>query len=155
MHSQSPRRAAWGICSVLIAMAGTLAACRPVAFDASGGSALASASRDSAASPSTSGDDPVAELPPGFPAPPQATRRERSEDDPTTVASWTSDAAGSAVYDFYIQALPAAGYPTTELVPGGSVAVIRFRVRDGSTWQLVLSREPGGGTLIQVGSAQP
>lgn len=60
-----------------------------------------------------------------------------AQDDPGLIGRWESDQAGSAAYDFYVEALPAAGYPIVGLYPGGAVALIRFRVPDGEVWQVV------------------
>ena len=76
-------------------------------------------------------------LPSGFPVLPGAIPVPPPDDDPGLIAVWESDQAGSAAYDFYVDALPAAGYPIVGLYPGGAVALIRFRVPDGQVWQMV------------------
>lgn len=76
-------------------------------------------------------------LPSGFPVLAGAAPVVLAEDDPGLMAAWTSDQLGSAAYDFYVMALPAAGYPIVGLYPGGEVALIRFRAPNGATWQMV------------------
>lgn len=88
-------------------------------------------------------------LPARFPVLPGARPEALRDDDPVTIASWTSDEVGPVAYDFYVRALPAAGYPTWGLFPGGAVAIIRFTAPGGVTWQLVLTRD-GKGTRIEV-----
>jgi hypothetical protein len=88
-------------------------------------------------------------LPAGFPVVPGARPEALPGDDPMAIASWTSDEVGPVAYAFYVDALPAAGYPTTGLFPGGGAAIIRFATPTGATWQLVLTRD-GEGTRIEV-----
>ena len=40
-------------------------------------------------------------------------------DDPGLIGLWTTDLPGSGAYDFYVVALPAAGYPIVAVYPGG------------------------------------
>ena len=68
---------------------------------------------------------------------------------------WESDQAGSAAYDFYVDALPAASYPIVGLYPGGEVALIRFRVPDGQVWQMVAQRSADGTVAIEVRLDRP
>jgi hypothetical protein len=93
-------------------------------------------------------------LPAGFPVLAGARAQALPEDDPSLIARWTSDEVGPVAYDFYVEALPAAGYPTTGLFPGGAVAVIRFDGPDAAAWQLVLTQD-GAGTRIEVRLDQP
>lgn len=88
-------------------------------------------------------------MPVGFPVLPGARPEAPPEDDPAAIARWTSDEAGPVAYAFYVEALPAAGYPTRGLFPGGEVAVIRFESPAGAPWQLVLTRV-GDRTRIEV-----
>jgi len=68
------------------------------------------------------------------------------KDDAGLIGLWESDQTGSAAYDFYVEALPAAGYPIVGLYPGGAVALIRFRAPDGEVWQMVARRMAAGTT---------
>jgi hypothetical protein len=77
------------------------------------------------------------------------------DDDSGLIALWESDQAGSAAYDFYVDALPAAGYPIVGLYPGGAVAVIRFLVPDGQVWQMVAHGMEGGTVGIEVRVDRP
>ena len=72
------------------------------------------------------------------------------------VARWTADVAGPAVYDYYVAALPAAGFRVEQAFPGGAAAVIRFRVPDGRQLDLSLTAS-GHGTQIdlQVDGPEP
>ena len=76
-------------------------------------------------------------VPGAVPASPQ-------DSDPGLIALWESDQAGSAAYDFYVDALPAAGYPIVGVYPGGEVALIRFLAPDGQVWQMVAHGLAGG-----------
>jgi hypothetical protein len=71
-------------------------------------------------------------------------------EDPGLIGLWESDQAGSAVYDFYVDALPAAGYPIVGLYPGGGVALIRFRVPEGEVWQMVARGTADGRVAIEI-----
>jgi hypothetical protein len=102
----------------------------------------------------TSSSAPAVELPGGFPVLPGAVPDQLPADDPGIIARWSSDQVGPVAYDFYVDALPAAGYPTTGLYPGGAVAVIGFQTLSGERWELVLTLHDGG-TLIEVRLAQP
>jgi len=85
-------------------------------------------------------------LPSGFPILPGAASVVLPNDDSGLIGLWSSDRPGSAAYDFYATALPAAGYPIVGLYPGGAVALIRFGRPDGSTWQMV-AHDAGDGTV--------
>ena len=76
-------------------------------------------------------------LPDGFPVFPGAMAVTMPADDPGLIGLWASDQLGSAAYDFYVTALPAAGYPIVGLYPGGDVALIRFTAPGGEVWQMV------------------
>jgi hypothetical protein len=65
--------------------------------------------------------------------------------DPGLIASWTTTTSGPRAYEFYISALPPAGYPIEGLYPGGAVAIIRCRAPDGAIWQVVIT-----GDLVAV-----
>ncbi|MBA3689163.1 MAG: hypothetical protein H0W81_10100 [Chloroflexi bacterium] len=94
-------------------------------------------------------------LPRGFPVLPGAASVPMPRDDPGLMGLWESDQAGSAAYDFYVEALPAAGYPIVGLYPGGEVALIRFGVPDGEVWQLVTQGIPEGRVAIEVRLDRP
>jgi hypothetical protein len=94
-------------------------------------------------------------LPSGFPVVPGAAPVPPPDDDSVLIALWESDQAGSAAYDFYVDALPAAGYPIVGLYPGGAVALIRFRVPDGQVWQMVARGMADGTVAIEVRLDRP
>jgi hypothetical protein len=94
-------------------------------------------------------------LPSGFPVVPGAAPVLPPDDDPGLIAVWESYQAGSAAYDFYVHALPAAGYPIVGLYPGGAVAVIRFRAPDGQVWQMVARGMADGTVGIEVRLDRP
>jgi hypothetical protein len=86
---------------------------------------------------------------------PGATPVPPPDDDSGLIAVWESDRAGSAAYDFYVDALPAAGYPIVGVYPGGEVALIRFRVPDGQVWQVVARGMADGTVAIEVRLDRP
>jgi hypothetical protein len=94
-------------------------------------------------------------LPSGFPVVPGAAPVPPPDDDPGLIALWESDQAGSAAYDFYVEALPAAGYPIVGIYPGGAVALIRFQVPDGQVWQMVARGMLDGTVAIEVRLDRP
>jgi hypothetical protein len=94
-------------------------------------------------------------LPSGFPVLPGATAVPPAVDDPGLIAVWQSNQAGSAAYDFYVNALPAAGYPIVGLYPGGAFALIRFRAPDGQVWQMVAHGTADGTVAIEVRLDRP
>jgi hypothetical protein len=75
--------------------------------------------------------------------------------DPGLIGLWESDQAGSAAYDFYVEALPAAGYPIIGLYPGGQVALIRFGLPEGEVWQMVAHGMPEGRVAIEIRLDRP
>jgi hypothetical protein len=94
-------------------------------------------------------------LPDGFPVLPGAIPVPMPDDDPGLIALWETDQAGSAAFDFYVNALPAAGYPVVGLYPGGEFAVIRFGVPGDAIWQVVTRATPGGRTAVEVRLDRP
>lgn len=86
---------------------------------------------------------------------PGATPVAPPDDDPGLMALWQSDQAGSAAYDFYVDALPAAGYPIVGAYPGGEVALIRFLAPDGQVWQMVAHGLADGTVGIEVRLDRP
>ena len=77
------------------------------------------------------------------------------EDDPGLIALWTTDQPGSATYDFYVAALPSAGYRILGLYPGGEWAIIRFAEPDGGIWQVVAHATGDGREAIEVRLDRP
>jgi len=119
-----------------------------------------SPSADASANASASGGEPRSAeartpLPSGFPVMPGAEAVAMSQDDVGLIGLWESEKAGSAAYDFYLEALPAAGYPIVGRYPGGEVAVIRFRVPDGEVWQMVAHGTPDGRVAIEIRLDRP
>jgi hypothetical protein len=94
-------------------------------------------------------------LPSGFPVLPGAVPAAMVNDDPGLIGLWNSDQLGSTAYDFYVSALPAAGYPIVGLYPGGGVALIRFRTASGAIWQMVAHGGPGGTEAIEIRLDRP
>jgi hypothetical protein len=89
-------------------------------------------------------------LPSGFPVLQGAVPMPLPRDDPEPIALWESDRLGSAAYDFYVAALPAAGYQVIGLYPGGDVALIRFAVAHGVIWQVVVRGAADGRAAIEI-----
>ena len=94
-------------------------------------------------------------LPSGFPVLDGAVPAARPSDDPGLIALWESDRQGSAAYDYYTVALPAAGYRVIGLYPGGEVALIRFVAAPGVIWQVVIRGAAGGRVAIEVRPDRP
>ena len=94
-------------------------------------------------------------LPSGFPVPPGASPLVMPSDDPGLIGLWTIDAAGSAAYDFFLRALPAAGFPITGAAAGDIVAEFQFRVPGGATLQIDISANPKLTTRIEVRLPRP
>ena len=66
-----------------------------------------------------------------------------------------TDLAGSAAYDFYLSALPTAGYRIVGAYPGGAAAVIRFNLPDGAIWQVVIRGGADEAVVIEVRVDRP
>lgn len=94
-------------------------------------------------------------LPLGFPVFPGASPALLAHDDPDQIAAWTMDQHGSAAYDFFVDALPAAGYPIEGLYPGGQFAIIRFHLGRALIWQVVIGGPPGEPVRIEVRLDRP
>jgi hypothetical protein len=92
-------------------------------------------------------------LPVDFPVPAGAETA-TLPDDPTVIARWTYGKAGSDAYNFYVGALPGAGYTILGQFPGGGGAVIRFQLADGRVWQVVAEPDDGR-TRISVQTDRP
>ncbi len=76
-------------------------------------------------------------------------------DDPGLIGLWSSNRLGSAAYDFYLEALPVAGYRVVAAYPGGAAAVIRFGPVDGPIWQVVVRTGPNETVAIEVRLDRP
>lgn len=94
-------------------------------------------------------------LPLGFPVFPGSTPAPLPADDPGLIGRWVADLAGSAAYDFYLSALPTAGYRIVGAYPGGAAAVIRFSLPDGATWQVVIGGGADDAVVIEVRVDRP
>jgi len=94
-------------------------------------------------------------LPTGFPVLPGAVPMPMPDDDPGLIGLWQSDQVGSAAYDFYVAALPAAGYPMVGRYPGGEVALVRFGAPDGEIWQMVAHTASDGRLAIEIRVDRP
>jgi hypothetical protein len=73
-----------------------------------------------------------AELPAEFPVPPDAVALPLP-DATAVIGRWEVPGFGAPVYDFYLGALPAAGYPISAEAPGGDAAIIRFEAAPESS----------------------
>lgn len=129
---------------VLVVLAGACSVSGP-SSPPPGGSA-----RAASAGPSSASIGELPQLPVGFPVMPGAVRQAVPAADPGLIALWETDRPGSAAYDFYVAALPAAGYPIVGLYPGGDVALIRLGMPDGSVWQVVTHLAQDGRVAIEV-----
>jgi hypothetical protein len=65
-------------------------------------------------------------------------------DDPQLVARWTTAANGAQVYDFFVDALLAAGFQVDLLAPGGEAAIIRFSAPGGPQFEVSLTPDDDG-----------
>jgi hypothetical protein len=83
-------------------------------------------------------------VPAGLPVMPGAEAVDAQPSDPGHIARWRVDAIGPAVYAFFLEALPRAGFVIHGRFPGGNVAVIRFATPDGVTLDLALVGEGDG-----------
>ena len=148
---REPSRAAL---AVVLLITAAISGCRP--GPSTEGAPTPAASPVLPTPASASASESGVELPLGFPVLPGAIREQlQPTDEPGTIARWSTDQVGPVVYAFYVDALPAAGYSTTGLYPGGAVAIIAFDSPSGEGWELVLTLEPGsGGTVIEVRRAQ-
>lgn len=132
----------------LAVLAALISACGPSTGSASPGP------ESLAASPPASTRQRIA-LPPGFPVLTGALSAPMPNDDPGLVALWTTDLPGSGAYDFYVSALPEAGYRIVAVYPGGAGAVIRFSLPDGAIWQVLTRAVPDGTVAIEVRLDRP
>lgn len=139
-----------------------LAACSPGAGGSSdpsvssGPPASATSSVSASAEPTASGTPIVRRaLPAGFPVLAGAVAVPLPDDDQGLIARWTSDVVGTPAYDYYVEALPAAGYPIEGLYPGDAYALIRFAGPGHELWQLVLHAADLSTTEIEVRLDRP
>jgi hypothetical protein len=121
-----------------------LAACGPIATETGSRGALATDSPR----PSTS-QDPSASVPAGFPVMPTSAAVIPVPAEPQLVARWMTAANGARVYDFFVDALPAAGFQIHTLAPGGDAAIIRFSAGGAPQLELSLTAQ-GDGTRIDL-----
>lgn len=119
---------------LLLVLVGALTACRADGEATPGLTASGSASPSVAPSPV----ETRPELPAGFPVVPGASEVALPQDDLGVIARWTTDKVGTIAFDFYSDALPAAGYAVEGLYPGGEWALIRFTGPNGHLWQVVI-----------------
>ena len=80
--------------------------------------------------------------------------------DPATVpaavmARWIVDTSGPAVFRYYLDALPAAGFDVRKALPGGTVAILRFETPDGMMLDLVLVGEGNGSRRTRIDLVVP
>ena len=120
-------------------------------------SATASQSTESAGSPgsppgSRSPATPAPTLPAGFPVHPSMLER---IPEPRFIASWTSAATPSEIYDYYLAELVAAGFVIDLEGPGGEVAIIRFHTPDGTPFQVDLKGYHGEPVELDLGPPHP
>jgi hypothetical protein len=125
-----------------------LAACGPAATATSSlGTAATPTPRFTASA--TPGASTLATVPAGLPMMSGAQAVEPLPEEPRLVARWTSGANGAQVYDFFVEALPAAGFQVDQLAPGGDAAIIVFSTPGGFQLSLSLTAE-GAGTRIDL-----
>ena len=72
----------------------------------------------------------------------------------TVIARWTAAQTGAGPFDYYVAALPAAGYHVVGTYPSETTALIRFEATAGTIWQLLLE-EAQGGTRITIRTDRP
>lgn len=85
----------------------------------------------------TAGGTPGPGVPADVPIPEGSVRLDVGAED-GLLATWSVALNGADAYAWFGEALPAAGYPIEELIPGGTAAIVRFRGRDGAAWLLIL-----------------
>jgi hypothetical protein len=76
-------------------------------------------------------------------------------DDPGLIAQWMMVTGGSAAYDFFLRALPAAGFPVTGSAAGDIVAELQFTGPSGATLQIDIYANPNLTTRIEVRLPRP
>jgi hypothetical protein len=133
----------------LVLAATLISAC---SIDAVGSGSLPAAS---VAAPRPSAAPQRIPLPSGFPEPPGASPIALPSNDPGLIGLWTIEGAGSAAYDFFLRALPAAGFPIADAAAGDVVAEFRFKVPGGATLQIDIYATPNLTTRIEVRLPRP
>ncbi len=137
--------------STIVLLVAVLAGgCVPGPMASASSAASDSAPSESAASVPSASTPARVPLPPGFPVVPGAVPAAMPDDDPGLIGAWTSDQHGSVAYDFFLVALPAAGYPVEGAYAGDTVAQFVFSTPGGATWQIDLTTNPDGTTRIEV-----
>ena len=127
-----------------VAIAACLTACAlPGATGSLGEAATATPPSSPSARTSAGVSDTPAAVPEGFPVGPGA-EPVTAPADANLLARWVTDENGADVYDFYIEALPVAGFEIEQLVPGGAAAVISFSTPDGEVFDVALTASDGG-----------
>lgn len=102
----------------------------------------------SSASPSAVPSRPP--IPAGMPVMPGAEPADPATIEPRVIAQWTVDAIGPRVYQYYLDALPAAGFAVRGRFPGGNAAIIRFETPEGMTLDLALVGEGEHGRRTRI-----
>lgn len=95
---------------------------------------------------------PAPTMPAGFPVHPSMVEE---TPEPRFIASWTSDALPSDVYDYYLAELVAAGFVIDVEGPGGEAAILRFHAPDGTPFQLNLLGYVGRPVEVHLGPPHP
>jgi len=136
----------------LLVTGGTMVACAAGTGPHGPPSAVATASPAAVAASPAATRSP---LPDGFPVLEGAMAVPLPADDPGVLGRWTTERVGSVAYDFYLVALPAAGYPVLGSYPGDAVAIVRFTAREGQPWQVVITALDSGQAQIEVRLDRP
>ena len=140
-----PTGRAISVCRVLaVATAACMTACAmPGATGSPGEAATASPASSASAGPSDGVSEAPAGVPEGFPVG-LGAEPVTPPADANLLARWVTEVNGAHVYDFYVEALPRAGFEIEQLVPGGAAAVISFRTPDGDVLDVALTASDGG-----------
>jgi hypothetical protein len=147
------RRFAAGTIALLIA-AGTAGGCSvPGDTARPSASPLATVIAQPSASASPPSPSPVPSLPAlpaSLPVMPGAEAVDPATIEPGIIARWTIAEIGPRVYEYYLDALPDAGFAIEGQFPGGNVAIIRFTAPDGTALDLSLVGEGEGGRQTRI-----
>jgi len=140
------RRSVAGIVALLIAATTGAACTAPGATTDITTPPVPSGVASSSMTPAAGTPTPVPALPAvpdGLPVMPDAVAADPPT-EPGSIAGWMVDAIGPDVYNYYLDALAAAGFAIRGRFPGGNVAIIRFATPDGATFDLALVGEGDG-----------